>query len=255
MQTTSGGLAVSTISTRVADPPLELYVTEEAFLPNPTTVRFARTVRIEEGDVVFDIGTGVGPLALAAAMKGARQVYAVDPVPMDCELARSNVAKFGFEETIHVYQGCFFEPFELEPELKGVKADVIVADVSGIADPVGRALGWYSPEVPTGGVDGTDVVIEVIRQAPKHLASGGTVYFPIAIDLSDSDKILDAARSVFMHLANAMERPTTHFPMTEDDLAAIDEAYGGNPPSYITIQREGRRVYWRGQIWKASEAI
>ncbi len=212
-------------------------------------------MKIKEGDVVFDIGAGVGPLALAAAMKGAGEVYAVDPVPMHCELARWNVAKYGLQETIRVYEGLFFEPFESEPELKNVKADVIVADVSGIADPVARALGWYSAEVPTGGADGTEVVVEMIRQAPKYLAPGGIVYFAIAIDLSDSDKILEAARSAFKKVVNAMERPTTHFPMTEEDVAAIDEVYGGNLPSYITIQREGRRVYWRGQIWSAADPI
>ena len=45
------------IESRVTDPPLQLHISEKAFHPNPVTVRFARSVQIEPGDVVFDIGT------------------------------------------------------------------------------------------------------------------------------------------------------------------------------------------------------
>ena len=74
MQTTSSGLTVATIGIRVTDPPLELFITETAFRPNPTTVRFARTMRVRQGDIVFDVGTGVGPLAIKAALDGAKHV-------------------------------------------------------------------------------------------------------------------------------------------------------------------------------------
>ena len=99
MQTTLSGRPITTISTRVTEPPLELFITEKAFRPNPTTVRFARTVPVGEGDIVFDMGTGIGPLAIKAALDGAGQVYGVDSVPMHCELARLNVAKYGLQAT------------------------------------------------------------------------------------------------------------------------------------------------------------
>ena len=71
----------------------------------------------------------------------------------------------------------------------------------------------------------------------------------------DREKILAAARSVFGIVVNAMARPTVNFPMMEEELAAVEAAYGGLLPSYITIQRTGSRTYWRGQIWKASEPM
>ena len=249
MQTTSSGLTVSTIGIRVTDPPLELFITETAFRPNPTTVRFARVVRVHEGDIVFDVGTGIGPLAIKAALDGAKQVYGVDPVHMHCELARMNVAKHGLQEKISIYQGAFFDPFEVDPELKDVKADVIIGDVSGIAKPVARALGWYSDQVPTGGEDGTEVLVDLLHRSTAYLAPQGTIYFPIAVDLSDSGKIIEAAQSFFGSVTNAIN---VQFPISDQELQAIDEAYGGRLPSYINIQ-QGRRRHWRGQIWKATD--
>ncbi|MCP3903605.1 MAG: methyltransferase domain-containing protein [Planctomycetes bacterium] len=244
--------STKTIQVRVTDPPLELFIADGAFRPNPTTVRFARTIRIDDGDVVFDIGTGIGPLAVMAAMAGAAEVHGVDPVPMHCELARRNVAKYGLEDRVHIHEGPFFEPLRNHAEYKDTRANVIIGDVSGIADIVARALGWYSSDVPTGGEDGTDVIIDLLDRARTQLTSGGTIYFPIAIDLCDDAKILDDARTRFATVVNAMERPTTNFPMTDAEVEAVNDAYDNHVPDYITIQ-SGRRPYWRGQIWKASD--
>lgn len=253
MLTSESQLPLTTIEIRT-DPPLELFIAEKAFRPNPTTVRFARAVRIQPGDVVFDLGTGIGPLAIKAALDGARLVYGVDPVTLHCELARMNVVKYGLQDKVTIHQGNFFEPFELEPALTGTLADVMIGDVSGIADPVARALGWYSDQVPAGGADGTEVIIDLLRRAPEFLSLRGVLYFPIAVDLSDSAKVLDAAREVFADVTNAMDKPTIQFPLSDAELQAIDNAYGGHRPSYINIQ-PGRRPFWRGQIWKASNPI
>jgi len=251
MLTTDSDEPTTTIAVRVTDPPLELLIADGAFRPNPTTVRFARTVRIARGDVVFDIGTGIGPLALMAALAGAVQVHGVDPVPLHCELARKNVARYELQEKVHIHQGPFFEPLAMHPETTDLKANVIIGDVSGIADTVAHALGWYSDSVPTGGEDGTDVIIDLLDHTEPYLAEGGTIYFPVAIDLCDDAKILDDARTRFSIVTNAMVRPTTNFPMTDTEVHAVYDAYHDHLPDYINIQ-SGRRPFWRGQIWKAS---
>ena len=252
LPTTSSGLAISTISARVTDPPLELFITDKAFRPNPVTVRFARTVRMNPGDLVFDIGTGIAPLALKCALDGARQVIGVDPVPMHCELARMNAAKYEVDDILTILEGHFFEPIESDPELRDLRANVIIGDVSGIADAVSRALGWYSDEVPTGGEDGTEVIIDFLRQAGRWLAPDGSLYFPIAVDLSDSAKILDVAASLYGELVNALDRDAYNFPLTEDEIRAINQAYDNKLPRWLNIQTE-RRPNWRGQIWRAAK--
>ncbi len=69
------------------------------------------------------------------------------------------------------------------------------------------------------------------------------------MDLSDSGKIIEAAQSIFGSVINAIN---VQFPISDQELQAIDEAYGGRLPSYINIQ-QGRRRHWRGQIWKATD--
>jgi methylase of polypeptide subunit release factors len=202
--------------------------------------------------VVFDIGTGIGPLAIMAAMLGASQVHAVDPVPLHCELASMSVKKYGVDDRVHIHEGCHFAPIKEDPDARDMRADVIIGDVSGIADSVARALGWYSEKVPTGGEDGTDVIIELLQRAKDHLTPDGRIYFPIAVDLSDSEKIIDAARSLYAEADNAMDREYVYFPMSEREIRAIDDAYPHGLPSYIKIQNV-RRPSWRGQIWCASQ--
>lgn len=241
---------VSTVTCRVTDPPLELLTTERAFRPNPTTVRFARAMRVRPGDTVFDIGCGIGPLAIKAALDGAGRVIGVDPVAEHRELARANAARAGVAGRTVFLRGRFFEPIKADPSLRDIRAHVIVGDVSGIAHAVSIALGWYSPDVPTGGEDGTDQVRELLRLAGRWLQPGGTLYFPIATDLSDQARIFDEAKRAFESVENALEKPYVEFPLTEREVELIRNAYPAGRPPWLNVQ-PGRRPSWRGQILAA----
>lgn len=235
---------------RVTDPPLELETTDVAFRPNPTTVRFARAVQIKPGDVVFDIGTGIGPLAIVAALNGASRVYAVDPVAVHCEMARRNVAKYKVQDRVTVLHGGYFDPFDADPALRQLRANVIIGDVSGIADGAAKALGWYSDDVPTGGEDGTEPIRTLLTRAVKYLRPDGALYFPVATDLSDGERIVATANRHFSSVTNAFDKTYFEFPLTPAEVAAIEAEYakrGGMPP-YIRLLQNDRRVYWRGQI-------
>lgn len=246
------GRKLQTISCHITNPPMQLFTVANAFQPNATTVRFARCIRIDPESVVFDIGTGIGPLALFAARSGARRVIGVDPVELHCQLATLNATCHNAQNTAHFLHGSLFEPLKNDRELASQKADVIIGDVSGIADTVAHALNWYSPLVPAGGEDGTDVIRAFLQQAPDHLAEGGRVYFPIASDLSDGERILKLANELFEHVENALRRPYVEFPLTEEQVQAIDDAYAGQVPPFIQIQK-GRHLRWRGQILVASQ--
>jgi len=102
-------------------------------------------------------------------------VHVVDPVEDHCELAMQNAQMNDVDGKLAVHHGSLFDPL---PE--GMKADVIIGDVSGIADAPGKALGWYSDNVPTGG-GGAAVVVELIEQSHHRLADGGRLYFPVAV--------------------------------------------------------------------------
>lgn len=220
---------------------------EDLFIPNTVTVRFSRAMPDVEEKIVYDIGSGVCPLGILAGLRGARAVYCVDPVEGHAALARHNVESYGLEGKVHVYQGTFCSPLEG----KAPKADLIIGDVSGIAEIASRALGWYPPDVPTGGDDGTETIIDLIDQAPGFLAEGGMLLFPVAIDLSDSKEIMYAAGWRFNSVVPCFNNDA-RFVLTEKQVKNLHEGYSAGMPHFINIHKNRDRYFWRGQIYAAS---
>jgi len=91
---------------------------------------------IRPGNIVFDVGTGSGILAVAAAKLGAAQVHAVDLDPVAVRVAKENVTFNNVTVNVKVAQG------DLLTGIDG-KADVIVANI--IADIIIKML----PDVKT----------------------------------------------------------------------------------------------------------
>lgn len=223
---------------------LELYTSPNSlFTPNKVTQLFSEVVEINPGDVVFDIGSGVGPLAIWAALEQSAIVYTVEKVEEQYKLALENVKEYNLEQRVKVYHGILFEPIP-----PGIKADVIMADVSGIAEAPARimstnGIAWYPPCIPTGGKDGTSVIIPILEQAHNYLR--GYLYFPVA-GLSNHEKIMDVANSKFKSL-DMVANP--HFPLEKEQLQKLidDESCGK-----YTIRKNGSRWVWDGWIYKAS---
>lgn len=90
------------------------------------TAGFVRAVEaaVRPGDVVVDIGTGTGILALAAARAGARRVFAIESSSM-ADTAAAVFAANGFADRITVLRGTSSAVTLPEP------ADVIVAELLG----------------------------------------------------------------------------------------------------------------------------
>ena len=171
-------------------------------------------------------------------------MYAVEIVGAQYILLQENIENNGVAHKVSAYQGRFFEP--IPPE---IKADVIIADVSGIAEGPARALKWYPPEIPTGGEDGTEMIIPLLEQAGTYLAQGGRVYFPVAIDLSDSKKIMKVAEARFGRLEEMVE---PNFTLTEEQVLSL-KPFESLP--YVNIGTKGSRSIWRGAIYKATNPI
>lgn len=71
---------------------------------------------------VFDVGTGSGILAIAAALLGAKSVKAVDIDAVAVRVARENIADNGLEDKIEVKEGDLLRGTEGQ-------ADVIIANI------------------------------------------------------------------------------------------------------------------------------
>ncbi|MGB9782045.1 MAG: 50S ribosomal protein L11 methyltransferase [Moorellaceae bacterium] len=77
---------------------------------------------LEPGATVYDVGTGSGIIAIAAALLGAGRVVAIDNDPVALKAAQENVERNGVADKVKVQQGDL---------LRGVKdlADLVVANI------------------------------------------------------------------------------------------------------------------------------
>lgn len=89
-------------------------------------LRPARTGGRLAGDVVLDLGTGSGILAIAAARLGAGRVLALDVDPQAAKAARENAARNGVGDTVEVREGA------LPEGARGERFDLVVANISGV---------------------------------------------------------------------------------------------------------------------------
>ncbi len=122
---------------------------------------------IKPGNIVFDVGTGSGILAVAAAKLGASRVHAVDLDPVAVRVAKENVAFNNVTATVGVTQG------DLLTGVDG-KADVIVANI--IADIIIKML----PDVRTRLADNglfiaSGIIAERLGDVTAALIESGLV--------------------------------------------------------------------------------
>ncbi len=247
---------------------LEVEYDSNSFRPNRVSKAFANAMPKDLTSlVVDDIGSGGGVLAIIEAKRGAREVRAVEPAPANFELLVRNIQRYGYGGIIRAYKGVFFDPLKYL-----AKADIISADVSGIPETFGRALGWYPEGIETGGEKGTEITCELLRRAPYYIKRNGRLYFPTANDLLDAEEILQVARENFGYVENALcsdeqltewkQDPKSDgklspdyvwFQLRKEDIEKLETAYFGKIPSSINIQQIKGRFFWRGQIYVAAQ--
>src|SRR3989338_3943258 len=138
---------------------LALELWPDVFVPTSTSELLASTLDIQQGDVVIDLGCGSGFLAIVAAKRGASKVYAIDVMPRAAELTRRNVERNGVASCVEVLTGSLFEP------LTDVRADLIIDDVSAIAEETARLTPWYPQTIPSGGSDGASPTVAMLGAA------------------------------------------------------------------------------------------
>ena len=116
------------------------------------------------GDVVFDIGTGTGILAIAAAKLGAAHVAAVDFDSAAVAQARVNAALNGVEDRMSIANSDLLTAIP-----KGQQADVIVANlVTNAVLALLPAVGPYLKDSGTLIVSGIiDERIDDVRSAAE----------------------------------------------------------------------------------------
>lgn len=171
---------------------LELMHAPGVFTPNTTTNLLIDAVKnaIHEPVNLLDLGCGTGVVGIALNLQGLIKapLYASDLSATAVLCCRENFERY--ECPAEVHDGTLFEPW------LDKKFDVIVDDISGIAQGVAEISPWFQGVPCATGADGVDLVVDIIRNAPQHLTEGGRFFFPV-LSLSNVDRILQVANQNF----------------------------------------------------------
>jgi methylase of polypeptide subunit release factors len=173
-------------------PEMAFETEEGVFEPTGTSVSLVRSLAGlgRRAGRLLDLGCGCGVTGIAAAAMGLAEmpVFASDVSEKAVACAERNARAHGCEMVAKA--GSLFEPW------RGERFDMILDDVSGVAEEIARVSPWFANVPCASGPDGTDLVRAVIEAAPDYLVASGSLVFPI-ISLSNGPRILDCARSRF----------------------------------------------------------
>ncbi|HKW94936.1 MAG TPA: HemK2/MTQ2 family protein methyltransferase [Methylomirabilota bacterium] len=140
--------------------------------PKAGSLLFCRHLPVRPGDLMLEIGTGIGLAAVLAARAGAR-VIATDIVEGAVECARANVALNGVGDRVEVRLGDAFAP------VQGLTFDLICTSPPQMPTPPDRERSDATAAADNGGADGWSLLDRVIAGAGAHLRPGGRLVFTL----------------------------------------------------------------------------
>ncbi len=217
------------------------------FYPTSTTNLLLRTVRraiTAPPGAALDLGCGCGIVAITLAKRVMPEgsVAASDISEEAVRLAERNAADNNV--TVECRQGSLFEPWA------GRRFDLIVDDVSGMAEEIARSSPWYPPHIPSdAGPDGTRWIGQVLAQAPDFLSPRGRLIFPV-LTLSDEKKILEEAHRRFRTVRRLDEQ---WYPLNDDLLSRCSPLHTLAADGTITVEKRGSRWWWATRICLATD--
>lgn len=218
--------------------PFEVVVEPGVFVPSSTSKVLAEALRVEAGDVVVDAGCGCGVLSLVAAKLGAAKVIGTDASVIAVDCSTANAARLGLSDVVSFRSGHLLTP------LQGVRADVVIADVSGIPDAVAQVTGWF-PDGKGGGRTGAELPVEMLEQVAGYLVPGGRVYLPTGT-IQDDAAILAAAHEVFGAAMEPVAKKEFPLPDVVATSALVRELIDEGA---IHLSQRGSRLSWELTIW------
>lgn len=92
---------------------LKLEILEGVYIPSDDSYLLIENLNLKSDDLVLEIGTGSGIVALYAAMTG-KKVVATDISPIAVKCAKNNVKKNQLESKVEIRIGNLFDPIRKE---------------------------------------------------------------------------------------------------------------------------------------------
>lgn len=222
--------------------PFTIELDPGVFAPTHTSRTIAEALEIQSGDTVIDVGCGSGVLSFVASRLGAGRVYGVDLSEDAIEVARRNAERLGVGKTVEFRVGDLLDP------MRGIQADVIIGDVSGIPDEIAAVSGWF-PDGRAGGPTGSELpaaMLESVRET-GCLRPGGRLYLPTGT-IQAEGRILEVARRIFgaANLQSLLER---ELPLP-DVVAKSKVVARMMKEGILDLHERGSRLLWRLRVWR-----
>jgi methylase of polypeptide subunit release factors len=221
--------------------PFDLKVGPATFRPSTISTLMADAIEVDEESTVIDVGCGTGILSIIAAKLGARMVFGVDAAEGTVAIATENAQSQGVADRISFFEGNVFDPIP-----RGIEADLVIGDISGIPDQLASVSGWF-PSGLSGGPTGAELPLRMLEEARAFLRKGGRLLLPTGT-LQDEKTILERARSVFGNIRQRAERA---IPLPSS-LAEHPVMTGLLKEKLIEVTQRGSRYLWTARVWEAT---
>jgi release factor glutamine methyltransferase len=219
--------------------PFTIKLAPDVFAPTHTSKEVAEGILVHPGETVIDIGSGSGVLSFVAAKLGASKVWGSEVNPHAVELARRNAAMLDLADVVDFRQGSLFAP------LKGIKADVVIGDVSGVPDEIAALSDWF-PGGFSGGPTGAEVPMAMLEAAAEHLVPGGRLYLPTG-SIQDESAVLRTARRIFEGRISQLRERMLPLPAKITESPMVRRLMESGVVAFI---RRGSRLLWELRVWE-----
>ena len=183
---------------------LKFKVNSHVLIPRPETehlviaaIDAAKTMGKPQPQIL-DIGTGSGCVAITLATQIAgSQVLATDLSPEAIQVAKANVELQKVADQVTFAESDLFESLPV-----GFRADIIVSNPPYVGksevDTVDAAVREFEPSVALfAGEAGTEIIQQLVQEAPKYLEPGGFLIFETSPLIFDRCLEIAAAESHF----------------------------------------------------------
>ena len=141
-------------------------VSEDVYEPAEDSFLFAGNMKVNEGDIVIDVGTGCGILGIIAAEKAAR-VIAIDINPHAVRCARENAVLNHVDDKMFCIQGDLFTAIG-----NRAKFDLILFNAPYLPSEDAEETSWLE-NAWSGGPSGRRLIDRFVHEAPNYLKPDG----------------------------------------------------------------------------------